>query len=522
MNTKFLRVGSLLALLATPVAWAGPSTNEIYRWQAPPAEVQLSADKTVVPGDMGALFVPTLTGVEREPRVLVVDGDQVRRVKVGARAILPPGRYVVLVGSSNPKLAQGVTVEVVAGKTTLVPARWGALRVEVVDSRLRSHPARFELVHVDTGKRVDVAGLESDGGEFSTWLLAPGLYRIVEPGSDKLSGPDFATVHVPSGGVAHFRLFVDRVTGDFRGGGVVPADVALPDEVDDGPWDPTVTVGFDVVASESRGVVGLPDVRLATGSLFVDGRAQYSDRFNSLKLQGQLEEGMQLLDVGGGASIPPIKSRDRLQGSALYTLLLNEGIGLYVGAEAETAILQTQAVATEDTTYAIRELGGAVSYQTLRAGDSLLLAKPWQPTVLSEGAGLRFRFLETRPVQVSVRGGPGLRQYMLDDVLVPDDNARTGAYELSRVSSFNLQGVEAAASITARAGSLLRLTAEGGSFWALGDLDRPILSLDGLATLRLSRVLSFNYLVSVDDVPQIKSQPQLRHGGYLRASWSLL
>ena len=58
-----------------------------------------------------------------------------------------------------------------------------------------------------------------------TWLLPPGVYRIVRPGSNYRALRDFATVYVPEAGFVRYRLVLDPDTGEFQGSGVL-----LPDE----------------------------------------------------------------------------------------------------------------------------------------------------------------------------------------------------------------------------------------------------------------------------------------------------
>ncbi len=516
--------GLLLAssLVANTALAAPDDDNNIYRWQAPPAAVQLNADNTVIPTGSGALFIPTLTGVEKEPQVLVVDGDAVRTVAVGRRVIVPPGRYVVVVGSSPPRLSEGVPVEVAVGKTTVVPVKWGALRVEVVDSQLRKREASFDLIEVSSGRKITTPGVLDPEDDSSTWLLSPGLYRIMEPGADRLTGPDFVTVHVPAGGAVQFRLFVDRTTGDFRGGGVVPANQTLPDKVEPSGWSSSLVFGADAAGTQTRNLTGVPDHTLATGTAFIDGRLRYSDRIHGLSLRGQVEEGAQYVETVQGRALPFIKSRDHLEGKAMYSLFLNEGLGIYARAGAETAAFKTWNVATDPVQIAIREQGGAVNYRTIGAGETWDVADPWRPTFLKEGAGARFRFVDTRPFRLSVRTGLGLRQNIVEGSLVANDNLNTPAIEFTRLESFNQRGFEASAEAGLRLSNAFSVSGELDAFWGFGDLSRPVIEFDGLANLRLTQVLSLNYLTSITSFPQITDALQVRHGGYLRASWSLL
>ena len=171
--------GCLLVILA-----AGPTAAQppYHRWLAPPVEEQLAADPTEVPEGMGAIFVPALTDGESEPESAVFRGSrQVASGPNGSRIPVLPGDYTVRVGSGPIAGRVPLPAEVTAGETTVVPVRWGGLRVEVVDERNLPHGASFELIRV-VDREVHVTGSGADtleGERLRTLLLPEDLYRIV-------------------------------------------------------------------------------------------------------------------------------------------------------------------------------------------------------------------------------------------------------------------------------------------------------------------------------------------------------
>src|ERR671912_1853566 len=115
-------------------AQPGPTESQFYRWMAPSAQEQLAADTTAVPPGSGAVFVPAMTNGADEPETLVFQGEQrVASGQNGKRIVLPPGSYILRIGSSPLRQMMSIPVEVTAGNTTLVPVTWGGIIIEVVD-----------------------------------------------------------------------------------------------------------------------------------------------------------------------------------------------------------------------------------------------------------------------------------------------------------------------------------------------------------------------------------------------------
>ena len=198
--------GILITLLLALGQTARADDNP-FAWIMPPPEQQLAADETVIPVGKGAIFVPTITGPEHEPPARVVTEDEIISVSVGQRFLIDPGLYVVIVSSGTPQQGVSVAIEVVEGETTVVPVGWGALRIEVVDDHRIPHRGTYELIRADTLQPVGTGfGVDTLQGEIlQSWMLPPGIYRIVRPGRSSRALRDFATVVVPESGFVRYR-----------------------------------------------------------------------------------------------------------------------------------------------------------------------------------------------------------------------------------------------------------------------------------------------------------------------------
>lgn len=514
----------LAALVALPAHASDP-----FAWSAPSPEEQLAHDETVIPVGMGALFVPALTDPLNEPLVILVDGDgEVSDIRTGQRVIVPPGQYTVIVSSGTPGQGVGQAIDVEEGITSVVPVRWGALRIEVVDDKRVPHRGGYELIRADTREPYG-SGFGADtlqGEQLATWLLPPGIYRIVKPGANYRALRDFATVYVPEAGFVRYRLVTDRDTGEFRGAGVLlPGEFGSPSTKEQ-RWFKSLVVGIDGSLVQQSNVVGFANQVLLSGNLFVDGQLAYSHDDHRWTLLLQIEEGASQIRPQDREALPFVKSRDRIRGDFLYTWYVHPRFGPYVRAAAETQAFATDVLLTEDTTVALTLSDGTVRRRQLRANDTLRVADAWSPTIIREGAGMNTRLLNSRWVTFHWRLGLGLRQNRYAGAFRPQDDPSTAALEFTQVDSFDQQGVESTIIATARLPGWVVYATDLEIFTGFDTFRRPTIEWRNTLSLRLTRNLSLNYYAYVDllrlaDDAESASATQVEQSLLLRASWAL-
>jgi hypothetical protein len=430
----------------------------------------------------------------------------------------------VIVSSGSPGQGTGQAIEVREGETTVVPVTWGALRIEVVDDHRIPHRGGYELIRADSREPYGTGfGADTLAGEsLQTWLLPPGVYRIVKPGSNYRALRDFATVYVPPAGFVRYRLVLDPDTGEFQGSGVL-----LPDELGSPAdrktrWSSTLVVGADGSLTQSRNTIGVSNQLTAAGALFVDGQVAYNVGGHSLSGLLQVEEGASRIDPQEGSPLPVVKTRDDLRLNLLYTYYLEPWVGPYVRAGGETQAFRTEVLATEDTTLSREFADGTVSTEFVQANDTFFVADAWEPTLLAEGAGLNTRFVNNRWVTLNVRLGLGLRQNRYGNTWVVEDVNRTPQIEYKQVASFDQEGLESTVIATARLPGGMVYATDLEVFADFGDFGRPSLGWRNTLTFRLTRNLSLNGFLDVGVLPQVTDAVQLEQSVLLRASWALL
>lgn len=516
-----------MTLLLFALGWAAPARaqEDPFAWTEPSTEEQLEADRTAIPVGKGAVFVPSMTGALNEPPIILVEegSDAVRDIPTGERVLVDPGSYVVIVSSGSPAQGVATAIDVVEGETSRVEPTWGALRIEVVDDRRVPHRGGYELIRADNREPYGTGfGADTLQGErLNTWLLPPGVYRIVKPGSNYRALRDFATVYVPPGGFVRYRLVLDPDTGEFQGAGVlIPGEFGSPNTRRE-RWFTSLVLGADGQMVQQRNVVGVNNQLTLGGALFLDGQLAYAVDKHRVSGLLQIEEGASQIRPQQNTPLPVVKTRDRLRLDLLYTFYARPAFGPYVRAAAESQAFRTETLVTEDTTLLRQYADGTTATETVLANNTFFVAAPWSPTIVREGIGLNTRFVNNRWVTFNWRMGFGLRQNRYAGAWLPTDDPDTPRIELSEVESFDQEGLESTVIATARLPGWAVYATDVELFADFQDMARPSVEWRNTLTLRLTRNLSLNYYLNVDLLPQVVETAQLEQSVLLRASWAL-
>lgn len=196
-------------------------------WEAPPLSEQMAraADETTIPIGKGGIFIPRFTPAISEQDVTILDsaGGTAASGNTGRIFSVEPGSYQVFVGSGarNQRMMRPVTV--IEGKTVPVIPDWAGLAVETVDSMAIPFRGEYELVRIDNFETYGRGfGANPELGEMvKTWILNPGVYKILGVGQGYNSIINFVTVKLMPGELCKFLLVQDTTTFRILGGGTV-------------------------------------------------------------------------------------------------------------------------------------------------------------------------------------------------------------------------------------------------------------------------------------------------------------
>jgi hypothetical protein len=519
---------TLVLLLLFPGMTAGLQAgedSEFYKWTALSAEDQLAADQTPVPADAGAIFVPAMTDGDDEPLVLVFrDEQKIASGNTGTRIVVDPGACVVRVGSGAIKQMMTYEVEVSAGETTVVEAAWGGLKIEVVDENNIPHRGTYEIIRAEDRELFGIGyGADTLQAEpLGTWLLSPGLYRIVRTGETYRARQDFATVVLPEGGLVHFKLVIDPDTGNFRGAGVaMPDELGIVDQAVSN-WAKSMTVGLAGALNDTSDVVGVPNQTSYSGVAFFDTYLTYTNgpHFGSGIIE--LEEGFLKVDPEIGRALPTQKTRDRLRTDLLYTRFFKERIGPYVRAGFLTNVFAANTLATEDLNIAYNRLDGTRDVIFVPANSNYQTADSFGNLRFREGVGANLRLFKNRHAALNWRLGVGLRQNVFSDLYVLMDDPTTDEIDFFEVDDFNQEGIESTITGNARITRYLSYITDLEVFFDFDDMGEPTIDWRNNLSLRLTRHLSLDYVVDILKFPQVVDTTQTSQSLLLRFSFDLL
>ena len=488
-------------------------------WPAGTIRQQLDKDSSLVPFGKGALFIPAMTNPLDEPPITILSGGKkVKEGTTGNRIILAPGTYEVQLGSGAEQQRISIQATVRERNTTVIPVSWSGLSIHVVDEQFGSLRGSYEIIRVEDREYIGLGfGTDEQAGEpVSTWIMRAGLYKIVRVGENYRARRDFATVRLREGRHTHFLLVLDRDTGEFSGGGEVPAEDLF-----------TAQAGFFynlVLGGDASLNYSLNDPNVTPGlgfkfRAFLDGRMSIEIFDSPLVLQLQIEEGQQKTpNPPDGPATPLQKTNDRIDLDALYIYRLTNALGPYVRLSAETNMLPGVKFTNSEDADELARIGlferdengniptdvGGFSVPFDTAQNITRSSPPFGRSTLREGAGLNARLLKTLFAELTLRSGIGARHTLtrdfytqasqdeLDNDLNLNDAQITSAF--IRRPSVNQVGVEATVLAIARLTRWVLINIEIDALIPFDTLSNLVIEAEGSIALKLTSYVSINYV----------------------------
>ena len=502
----------------------GPSLTALSAdpgWPAGSVQTQLDRDVTLVPFGKGAIFVPAMTNPLDEPPISVYAGEQkIAEATTGKRIVLSPGTYEVRMGSGAVEQRLRLQASVREQFTTVIPVSWAGLSIHVVDEQFGNLRSSYEIIRVRDREYVGVGfGTDEQAGEpVTTWVLEPGLYKIVRVGENYRARRDFATVRLVERKHTHFLLVLDPETGEFQGGGEVPEEDLFRPQ--DGFFGSLVIGGDLAFTTRANAPVAGQEGFSFQFRGFLDNRLSIEIFGNPLVTQLQVEQGW--TKVGDQ---PLQKINDRVDLDALYIYRWKNWIGPYIQLGAETNLFPT--VENFDVRTPIRRQrlqdsdggGVIVDRSSVRVSPSAGLVR------LKEGGGLNVRLFRAVFAEVNVRSGLGGRHRLTRDLFIeadPGPNDPDGTRVFVEVESNNQVGIETTILGVARLTRWVVFNLEVDTLVPFTSLDETLLELEGSLALKLTRFLSVRWVARFIRDRAIQPDDRFENDILLRFSMELL
>lgn len=527
----------LIALAVSGPAWAqGDSkptaSSALLRdngWPAGSIQEQLDRDATLVPFGKGAIFVPAMTNPLDEPPVSVWRAqrgqaeaatpglesafapaqEKVAEGTTGRRIVVTPGTYRVEMGSGAGEQRFSKVVEVREMNVTVVPVTWAGLAVHMVDEGFGSVRGSYEVIRVDTREYVDVGfGADEQAGEpVATWILEPGLYKIVKVGETYRARRDFATVRLEQGRLTDFLLVVDEDTGDFQGAGEVPRAELFLAGRSAFAW--SLVFGGDVSMSSRQNVFGATNGETFSFRAFLDARINAFVFDSPLLLQLQIEEGALVTgnllgNQQDSVDFPWQKTQDRARLDGLYVYRLFDWLGPYLRFNAETNLFETLQYFPDPTRVVVYDENNEFR-RARQVRENVRILPPVGLTTIKEGIGINLRVFKALFGETTLRVGIGGRHQITRQLIEPAPDLTPSAEEPNfaddiplvryrRVPSVQQVGVETTVVSTLRLTRWVLINVEVDTLLPFDDIRDVIIDIESTLAIKLTSFVSINYV----------------------------
>jgi hypothetical protein len=482
-------------------------------WLVAPSRIQAEQAGRLIPVGKGAIFVPAMSDPAREPPYVVEkDGEVVETAAMGSHAVLDPGIYRVLLGSGTLGDRFSRRVLVKERRTTIVPATWGGVVVNVVDERSVPFRGSYELVALPSRTNYGL-GLGADielGEEVRTWLLPPGTYMLIKTGESYQARTDFYTFRLLPGELLRLTLVQDRAEGSFLGAGQMSVS-EQETEVKD--WLLHLVLGGDAEFNRRSDLVGYSSGYGFTLGGYLDFVAQYKPLEHLVYTRFKLEEKQVKFP-----DQPWQKDLDELRVDGLYVYRILPWLGPYVRAGLQTQIFPSYLNFDRDTTLVDAEDG-----EILGTGKRRFEVGPsFAPIEVKGGAGLSFLITTSHVLDAQIRVGFGARALFNRGLYLQRDVADTPEVELLRKGDAYQYGAEATIVGSLRLTRWVIATTEFEFLEPFNDPGRPVFDWETTIGLRLVSFASLNYIFKLLADRERSDHLQTEHRVLLRFTWRIL
>jgi len=467
-----------------------PSPPNHTGWLAPSFSEQLSADPILIPMNMGAVFIPSMTESRLEPPVLIFRENQFYLSgTTGARLLLEPGAYDLVIGSGERAQRAKISVIIREGHTTLVNPTWSGLTIETLNSDGEYVEEEYEIYTLHSlqyrGKGYGVK--EERLNSLKTWFLPPGLYRISKAGTDPSSYDNYITVQLLESQLTSLELVYspsepfDLIAGGYKG--------LRTHSLSSGNWRYGLRLGGTLYYNDKT-QNGINIKSALNMQVDIHALAHYRHSVylgtTDLRIRNSLDRSKGKFNPG----------QDEAQLRSTWVRQWTPWLGPYIRGKAKTHFFPKSQEIQSGYIVSSRPQGGIDTLETLNAG-SLKINPVFFPIELGEGSGVSIIWSSQDVLDISFQAGAAARQVFVKNQLVNVPNKpdlwKRGQGEYS-------YGLESNATLRLRLGKGLTLDLLADAY--LEDVrikNYRIEDLSGELRYSLTRYLEISYQVDLED-----------------------
>jgi len=384
---------------------------------------------------------------------------------------------------------------------------WAGLSIDVSDENNIQFRGEYELVRIDEFEPFGRGfGADPDLGETpKTWILKPGLYKIVSVGESYNTLRNFVTVQLLPGQFVRLLLIESEPDYRIQGGGIVDVRInrALARN-----WKYGVDIGGSALFNATIDRRDRDEsVNSTTIALLLKMWLRFEKKPVDWLTSLRFDEGLTLPQFDFSRIENTI---DDLRQTSLFVWRFLPWFGPYGRFEAETDLFpkQVRRGQNEQSFYIIDGSGRNIDIDTT---DSWQTEDAFSPYRLEAGVGANIDIVDTRPFNARSRAGfgysfDGFRNRYRNAAVTDVDSATRAADSavvsasriLERVGTVNTHqyGPEVALNMEVRIGKFALATGEIKVFAPIAPelrLLRPDLDIRTLVSWRLSQAITLDY-----------------------------
>lgn len=379
-------------------------------WDSPDLSEQIAADETNIPLGKGAIFIPRMGNTHSEPDIEIrsVNGKSIAKGDPGRSFSVEPGDYYVMLGSGSHRQRISRRVTVAEGRIYPVIPDWCGLIVETIDENSKPFRGEYELVRIDEFESFGREyGADPELGEtVKTWVLKPGIYKILGRGESYNSLTNFITVRLIAGELTRVLLVQNSTDPDLKiiGGGTV--DISPSNEIASN-WKYGADIGgtINFAAQNDRTLEVKNKSRITSASFIGSFKVTYMKDPVEWENRIRFEEGFTFLNSDFNDLT---KDPDDFYLSSVFIWRFLPWLGPYGSGDLYTNLLpkfvNISDQGTQDHFYLL-ERDSLVRNSKIDSSRGILLEPSFTPLILTAGVGANVDLASFRYFSSKLRGG---------------------------------------------------------------------------------------------------------------------
>ncbi|MBN1350949.1 hypothetical protein JXJ21_16130 [candidate division KSB1 bacterium] len=480
MHRILVYIAALFILASTAVSQQTRKRN----WDAPSPQEQIYREgKDDIKG-LGRLFLPAMTNTEYEPAFIVSSAtDSFYTIgRMGSSVWLRPGKYIVKFGSGSLDLVMVKEVDIRAEDITIIEPHWACLVVNVIDETRNSIREAYEVYSIPDNQHYGVGyGADEQLGEhLQTWVLKPGLYKIVKLGEHVNTYKNFATVRLLPNELTRYTIVIDSETDNFIGSGILETERHTRKIKN---WSLFSALYGSYTLNSSNDVTSKDQ---ETSMAFVaqfDYTIRYSSDHHYFSSRGLIEEGwnMQKKQTEFRSYL------DRMRLKNIYIFSFVKALGIYSRLFVETNIWKKTTFFEAPRTITFIDQNDEI-IDVKRDIKQVDLSPQLSPLQLKEGIGINVMLLKTLRTNLNIRLGMGWHQNINHNFYTQVNDST-----FQNRPSSDAKGPEASLVGYARISRNMMFNTELEVFFPTDRINQLDYEFENIINLRLSKNVSLDY-----------------------------